>query len=38
LAARFAGVEFRLAEPLGQHPLLRRIVSERAREALERGG
>jgi len=38
LAARFAGVEFRLAEPLGQHPLLMQIVSERAREALERGG
>ena len=38
LEARFAGVEFRLAEPLGQHPLLMRIVSERAREALERGG
>ena len=38
LAARFLGVEFRLAEPLGQHPLLMQILRERAREALERGG
>jgi sirohydrochlorin ferrochelatase len=33
LAARFPGVEFRLAEPLGRHPLLLDVVAERAREA-----
>jgi sirohydrochlorin ferrochelatase len=33
LAARHPGVEFRLAEPLGPHPLLLEIVAERAREA-----
>ena len=33
LAARFPAVEFRLAEPLGQHPLLLDVVAERAREA-----
>ena len=33
LAARFPGVEFRLAEPLGRHPLLLDVVTERAREA-----
>jgi sirohydrochlorin ferrochelatase len=33
LAGRFAGVEFRLAEPLGPHPLLAQIVGQRAREA-----
>jgi sirohydrochlorin ferrochelatase len=33
LAARFAVVDFRLAEPLGRHPLLLDIVVERAREA-----
>jgi sirohydrochlorin ferrochelatase len=38
LAVRFAEVEFRLAEPLGRHPLLLRIVSERARVALEGSG
>jgi sirohydrochlorin ferrochelatase len=36
LAARFPEVEFRLAEPLGPHPLLLDVVAERAREAAER--
>lgn len=34
LAARFPGVEFLLAEPLGRHPLLLDVVAERAREAV----
>ncbi len=34
LAARFPSVEFRLAEPLGRHPLLLDVVADRAREAL----
>ena len=34
LAARFPKMEFRLAEPLGRHPLLLDVVMERAREAL----
>jgi sirohydrochlorin ferrochelatase len=33
LAEEFPQVEFRLAEPLGRHPLLREIVTQRAREA-----
>ena len=33
LAERFPGVEFRLAEPLGRHPLLLDVVLDRAREA-----
>jgi sirohydrochlorin ferrochelatase len=33
LAERFAGVEFLLAEPLGRHPSLLQIVTDRAREA-----
>ena len=33
LAERFPAVEFRLAEPLGRHPLLLDVVSDRAREA-----
>lgn len=33
LAARFPGVTFRLAEPLGRHPLLLDVVEQRAREA-----
>lgn len=33
LAARFPGVTFRLAEPLGRHPLLLDVVDQRAREA-----
>ena len=33
LAERFPGVDFRLAQPLGRHPLLLDIVAERAREA-----
>jgi sirohydrochlorin ferrochelatase len=35
LAARFPEVEFRLAEPLGRHPLLLDVVAERVREAGE---
>ena len=34
LAERFPSVEFRLAEPLGRHPLLLDVVAERARQAL----
>lgn len=34
LAERFPQVEFRLAEPLGQHPCLVEIVAERAAQAL----
>jgi sirohydrochlorin ferrochelatase len=33
LAGRFPAVEFRLAEPLGRHPLLLDVVEERVREA-----
>jgi sirohydrochlorin ferrochelatase len=33
LAVRYPEVEFRLAEPLGQHPLLLDVLTERAREA-----
>jgi sirohydrochlorin ferrochelatase len=33
LAKRFPGIEFRLADPLGPHPLLLEIVAERARLA-----
>jgi sirohydrochlorin ferrochelatase len=33
LAARFSGVEFVLAEPFGQHPLLVEVLAQRAREA-----
>lgn len=35
LTAAHAGVRFTLAEPLGRHPLLVRVVEERAREARE---
>jgi sirohydrochlorin ferrochelatase len=35
LAGEHPGVEFRLAEPLGPHPLLPEIVAERARQAEE---
>ena len=35
LASRFPGVAFRLAEPLGRHPLLLAIVEERIREAAD---
>jgi sirohydrochlorin ferrochelatase len=38
LRARFPEVDFCLAEPLGRHPLLTRIVTERAQEASERRG
>ncbi len=37
LARRFPDAEFRLAEPLGRHPLLVEVVAARAREA-EPGG
>jgi len=33
LAEKYPEVEFRLAEPLGPHPLLLEIVAQRAREA-----
>jgi sirohydrochlorin ferrochelatase len=33
LAECFAGIDFRLAEPLGQHPLLVEVVAARIREA-----
>jgi sirohydrochlorin ferrochelatase len=36
LAAQFPQVDFRLAEPLGRHPLLLKVVEERAR-AAEKG-
>jgi sirohydrochlorin ferrochelatase len=36
LSARFPTVEFRLAEPLGRHPLLVDVVADRIRESLER--
>jgi sirohydrochlorin ferrochelatase len=35
LAGRFPAVEFRLAEPLGRHPLLLDVVAERVREATQ---
>jgi sirohydrochlorin ferrochelatase len=35
LGAEFAAVEFRLAAPLGPHPLLREILLQRAREVSE---
>ena len=35
LAAQFPAVDFRLAEPLGRHPLLLEVVAERARQALD---
>jgi len=37
LAARFPGVAFRLAEPIGRHPLLLDVVEERARDAESPG-
>jgi len=33
LAEQFPAIDFRLAEPLGRHPLLLDVVAERAREA-----
>jgi sirohydrochlorin ferrochelatase len=33
LADRFPRVDFRLAEPLGRHPLLVEVVADRARQA-----
>jgi sirohydrochlorin ferrochelatase len=33
LARRYPKVEFRLAEPLGRHPLLLEVVAQRAEEA-----
>ena len=38
LAARFPAVSFVLAEPLGRHPLLIDIVSERASEIVKSSG
>jgi sirohydrochlorin ferrochelatase len=38
LAARFPHVDFRLAEPLGRHPLLLEIVRERAKQAVQPEG
>ena len=37
LAARFPTVDFRLAEPLGRHPLLAEVVVERVREVAAGG-
>ena len=37
LAERFPRVEFRLAEPLGRHPLLVEVVRARVREADQSG-
>jgi sirohydrochlorin ferrochelatase len=37
LADSYPEVEFRLAEPLGRHPLLLEVVADRAREADESG-
>jgi sirohydrochlorin ferrochelatase len=37
LAERYPAVRFRLAEPLGRHPLLLEVVAQRAREAEEDG-
>ena len=34
LGQKFPDVDFRLAEPLGQHPLLLTVVADRVREAL----
>jgi len=34
LAERFPQIEFRLADPLGRHPLLLEIVAEKVRQAL----
>lgn len=33
LQAKHPGIEFRLAEPIGRHPLMVEIIAERAREA-----
>ncbi len=35
LALRFPGVDFRLAEPLGRHPLLLDVVEDRVQETKE---
>jgi sirohydrochlorin ferrochelatase len=37
LAKRYPKVDFRLAEPLGRHPLLVEVVADRAREAEGKG-
>jgi sirohydrochlorin ferrochelatase len=34
LTSRFPNVEFRLAEPLGQHPQLLEVVAARAQQAM----
>jgi sirohydrochlorin ferrochelatase len=36
LAAQFPGVDFRLAEPLGRHPLLLDVVLDRVRQTESR--
>jgi sirohydrochlorin ferrochelatase len=36
LAARFPHIDFRLAEPLGRHPLLLTVVEERAHAAEQK--
>jgi sirohydrochlorin ferrochelatase len=38
LARRFPEVEFRLAEPLGRHPLLIDVIADRVRETDEAAG
>jgi sirohydrochlorin ferrochelatase len=38
LSQRFPEVEFRLAEPLGRHPLLLNVLEQRAREAESQQG
>jgi sirohydrochlorin ferrochelatase len=38
LANRHPAVEFVLAEPLGRHPLLVQVVSDRAQEAIRANG
>jgi sirohydrochlorin ferrochelatase len=35
LARRFPAVDFRLAEPLGRHPLLLQVVEDRVRAAVD---
>ena len=37
LAERFPAVTFLLAEPLGRHPLLLDVVTERVQQALKKG-
>src|SRR5262249_55524814 len=37
LATKYPQVDFRLAEPLGPHPLLLQVLAERARDAISNG-